>query len=46
MNNKGDEWIKNLDGRVIPTEYKTIGSVNSMLWSSVKEHPRRSEFFA
>ena len=46
MNIKGEEWIKGLNGRVIPTDYKTIGSVNSMLWTSVKEHPRRSEFFA
>ena len=46
MNNKGEEWIKSLYGRVIPTDYKTIGSVNGMLWTSVKEHPRRSEFFA
>lgn len=46
MNNKGEEWIKSLNGRVIPTDYKTIGSVNSMLWTSVKEHSRRGEFFA
>ena len=46
MNNKGEEWIKSLNGRVIPTDYKTIGSVNSMLWTSVKEHSRRAEFFA
>ena len=46
MNDKGEEWIKSLNGRVIPTDYKTIGSVNGMLWTSVKEHPRRSEFFA
>lgn len=45
MNEKGNEWIQSLNGRVIPTDYKTIGSVNSMLWNSVKEHPRRSEFF-
>ena len=46
MNDKGEEWIKSLDGRLIPTDYKTIGSVNDMLWTSVKEHSRRSEFFA
>lgn len=46
MNEKGDAWIKSLDGVLKDTDYKTIGSVNGMLWSSVNEHPRRQEFFA
>lgn len=46
MNEKGDVWIKSLNGVVKVTDYKTIGSVNGMLWSSVSEHPRRQEFFA
>lgn len=45
MNEKGERFISELDGHVIPTDYKTIGSVNSMLWSSVTEHSRRDEFF-
>lgn len=46
MNGKGDKIIKSLNGQLIVTDYKTIGSVNGMLWSSVNEHPRRDEFFA
>ncbi len=45
MNEKGEQYIKGLDGVVVPTDYKTIGSVNGMLWKSVNEHPRRNEFF-
>lgn len=46
MNEKGEEVIKSLSGEVMATDYRTIGSVNGMLWSSVSEHPRRTEFFA
>ena len=45
MNEKGEKWIHALGGELIDTDYKTIGRVNSMLWSSVNEHPRRQEFF-
>lgn len=45
MNEKGENWIHALDGELMDTDYKTIGRVNSMLWSSVNEHPRRQEFF-
>ena len=45
MNENGDKWIHSLDGELIDTNYKTIGCVNGMLWSSVNEHPRRQEFF-
>ena len=45
MTEKGDAWIKSLCGGLKVTDYKTIGSVNSMLWQSVAEHPRRKEFF-
>lgn len=45
MNEKGENAIKSLKGELINTDYKTIGSVNSMLWRSVNEHPRREEFF-
>ena len=45
MNEKGNKWIKGLDGWLIETDYRTIGSVNNMLWSSVKEHPKRADFF-
>lgn len=45
MTRKGDDFIKSLNGEVMPTDYVTIGSVNNMLWKSVNEHPRRKEFF-
>ena len=45
MNENGEKWIHSLGGELIDTDYKTIGSVNGMLWSSVNEHPRRQEFF-
>ena len=45
MNEKGNKWIKGLDGWLIETDYRTIGCVNNMLWSSVKEHPKRADFF-
>ena len=45
MNEKGDKIIIKLCGMVIPTDYRTIGSVNNMLWCSVTENPRRSDFF-
>lgn len=45
MNDKGREAIHSLDGTVIPSDYVTVGSVNAMLWKSIKEHPRRGEFF-
>lgn len=45
MNEKGNSLIQSLPGELKVTNYKTIGSVNSMLWNSVEEHPRREEFF-
>ena len=45
MTTKGIDFIKSLDGTLMESDYKTIGSVNSMLWKSVGEHPRRKEFF-
>lgn len=45
MTEKGDAWIRSLGGALKVTDYKTIGSVNNMLWQSVAEHPRRKEFF-
>ena len=45
MNEKGEKIIEELKGNIIHTDYKTIGSVNGMLWDSVTEHPRRADFF-
>lgn len=45
MNDKGNSLIQSLPGELKIADYKTIGSVNSMLWNSVEEHPRREEFF-
>lgn len=45
MNKKGEDIINGLQGNIIPTDYRTIGNVNGMLWNSVTEHPRREEFF-
>lgn len=45
MTGKGNDYIKQLDGTIINSDFKTVGVVNSMLWTSVKEHPNRSEFF-
>lgn len=45
MTEKGDRFIHALDGVLKPSNYVAVGSVNSMLWSSVKKHSRRDEFF-
>ncbi len=45
MNERGNMVINELEGKIIPTDYETIGSVNKMLWGSVSENPRRSNFF-
>lgn len=45
MTEKGTQFIKSLDGVIFESDYKTVGVVNPMLWTSVKEHPRRAEFF-
>jgi len=45
MTEKGDEFIQKLDGTLIESDFRTIGVVNSMLWRSVSENPRRREFF-
>ncbi len=45
MTEKGNDYIKQLDGTIINSDFKTVGVVNNMLWTSVKEHPNRSEFF-
>ncbi len=45
MTEKGNDYIKQLDGTIINSDFKTVGVVNSMLWTSVKEHPNRAEFF-
>ena len=46
MTEKGRQFVKSLDGEILESDYKTVGVVNPMLWTSVKEHPRRAEFFA
>lgn len=45
MTEKGMQFVKTLDGEILESDYKTVGVVNPMLWTSVKEHPRRTEFF-
>ena len=45
MTEKGRQFVKTLDGEILESDYKTVGIVNPMLWTSVKEHPRRTEFF-
>ena len=45
MTEKGRQFVKTLDGEILESDYKTVGVVNPMLWTSVKEHPRRTEFF-
>ena len=45
MTEKGCQFVKSLDGEILESDYKTVGVVNPMLWTSVKEHPRRAEFF-
>lgn len=45
MTSKGDKFVRSLDGTLIQSDFKTVGVVNSMLWTSVKEHHRRNEFF-
>ena len=46
MTEKGRQFVKSLDGEILESDYKTVGVVNPMLWTSVKEHPKRAEFFA
>ena len=45
MTEKGDRFIKDMDGTLIPSDYKTIGTVNSMLWRSVNENTKRYNYF-
>ena len=45
MTEKGDKFVKSMEGTLIDSDFKTIGVVNSMLWRSVSENPRRKEFF-
>lgn len=45
MTEKGRQFVKSLDGEILESDYKTVGVVNPMLWTSVKEHPKRAEFF-
>ena len=45
MTEKGKFFINNLPGSLIHSDYVTVASVNPMLWESVREHPRRKEFF-
>lgn len=45
MTEKGRLFVKSLDGVILESDYKTVGVVNPMLWTSVNEHPRRAEFF-
>lgn len=45
MNDKGSDFIGSLDGTIKESSYVQVGSVNSMLWKSVKEHPNRTCFF-
>lgn len=45
MTEKGETFIETVNGSLIPSDYITVGSVNSMLWKSVHEKPRREEFF-
>lgn len=45
MTEKGDKFIKSIDGTLIESDFRTIGVVNSMLWQSVGENPHRKEFF-
>lgn len=45
MSDKGTDFIKSLDGTIKVSTYVQVGSVNSMLWKSVSEHPNRTAFF-
>lgn len=45
MTEKGDKFIKSMEGTLVDSDFRTIGVVNSMLWRSVSENPHRSEFF-
>lgn len=45
MNKKGEDYIVSLDGAIKVSNIVEIGSVNSMLWKSVLEHPKRQVFF-
>ena len=45
MTKKGEDYIRTLDGTIVESDFRTIGKVNPMLWTSVKENPRRQEFF-
>lgn len=45
MTEKGEVFTKSLEGVLKETDYTTVGTVNSMLWESVPEHPKRKAFF-
>ena len=45
MTEKGDKFIASLDGTIIKSDFKKVGAVNPMLWKSVRENPKRHEFF-
>lgn len=45
MTKKGEDYIRELEGTIIESDFATIGVVNSMLWTSVKDNPNRELFF-
>lgn len=45
MTEKGDAAIKGLNGMLQEADYQAIGGGNNMLWRSVAEHPKRTQFF-
>lgn len=46
MNVKGQSFISDLGGVLKNSSYDQVCRVNSMLWKSVDEHPKRDEFFS
>ncbi len=46
MTQKGDDFVKDLDGTMLKTDFRTIGVVNPMLWTSVEYNQNRNEFFS
>ena len=46
MTEKGEHVMQQMQGSIIECPILTVGSVNNMLWKSVKKHPRRDEFFS
>lgn len=46
MTDKGDKLIHSLDGTVKSSSIEEVGSVNEMIYHSVKMHPKRKQFFA